>query len=61
MTDKLKFKQLVDEIKDERIKIVLQSIGNRLNQYDLDEAEKEFSRLISDLRQLDHAKVVANK
>ena len=61
MADKVKFKQLADELRDEAISRDLQIINNQLKNYDLDAAEKAFGALIQDLKRLNFAKEIADK
>ena len=59
--DKPKFKQMVKEIQEERIRASLILIDPFLRTGKYDDAEQEFARLVQDLGLLDRAGAVADK
>ena len=61
MVDKVKFKQLADEIRSELIATALVLIEQKLNTDDLELAEEVFDLLVQDLKRLNFAKKIADK
>ena len=59
--DKIKFKQIADEFRTERMTVLLRDVQTHLDNNDWDAAEKAFSLLLQDLRRLGWAKEIADK
>ena len=59
--DKPKFKQIVKELQEERIKASVILIDQFLRTGKYDDAEQEFARLVQDINLLDRAVAVADK
>ena len=59
--DKVKFKQIANEIIAERQAIALQEVQKYLDKEEWDNAEREFALLLQDLKRVRLAKEVSDK